>query len=117
MLYKYAWIPVIKGTHSLITDLTFWELWLTWASKTLLQVTPPGFKLTCTNQEETKWGDNRLHGKMTLVLDSSYLFSAGTPTIVVCNNFCSEKIVYAFGKTSNGHNFSSNYRKRANFIL
>jgi len=23
MLYKYAWTPVIKGTHSLITYLTF----------------------------------------------------------------------------------------------
>jgi len=23
MLYKYAWTPVIKGTHSLIIDLTF----------------------------------------------------------------------------------------------
>jgi len=23
MLYKYAWTPVIKGTHSLITNLTF----------------------------------------------------------------------------------------------
>jgi len=35
MLYKYAWTPVIKGTHSLIIDLTLWELWLTWASETL----------------------------------------------------------------------------------
>jgi len=23
MLYKYTWTPIIKGTHSLITDLTF----------------------------------------------------------------------------------------------
>jgi len=23
MLYKYTWAPVIKGTHSLITNLTF----------------------------------------------------------------------------------------------
>ena len=81
MLYKYAWTPVIKGTHSLITDLTFWELWLTWASQTLLQVTPPGFKLTCINRGETNWGDSGLHGKVTLVPNSSYLFSAGTISI------------------------------------
>jgi len=29
MLYKYVWTPVIKGTHSLITNLTLWKLWLT----------------------------------------------------------------------------------------
>jgi len=62
MLYKYTWTPVIKGTHSLITDLTFWEFWLTWASEPLLQVTPPGSKLTCTNREEANWGDSGLHG-------------------------------------------------------
>jgi len=78
MLYKYTWIPVIKGTYSLITDLTFWELWLTWASETLLQVTPPGSKLTCINREETNRRDNGLHSKVTLVPNSSYLFSAGT---------------------------------------
>jgi len=78
MLYKYAWTPVIKGAHSLITCLTFWELWLTWASETLLQVTPPGFKLTRINREEANWGDSGLHGKVTLVSNSSYLFSAGT---------------------------------------
>jgi len=38
------------------------------------------------------------------------------PTMVVCNSFCSEKVVYDFGKTSNGHNFSSSYRNKANFI-
>jgi len=49
MLYKYTWTLVIKGTHSLITDLTFWEFWLTWASESLLQVTPLRSKPTCTN--------------------------------------------------------------------
>jgi len=78
MLYKYTWTPVIKGTHSLITNLTFWELWLTWASETLLQVTPPGSKLTCINQGEAKRGDSGLHGKVTLMPNSSYLFSTGT---------------------------------------
>jgi len=78
MLYKCAWTPVIKCTHSLITNLTFWELWLTWASETLLQVTTHGFKLTCINRGETNWRDSGLHGKVTLVPNSSYLFSVGT---------------------------------------
>jgi len=62
MLYKYTWTLVIKGTLSLITDLTFWEFWLTWASETLLQVTPPGSKLICINQKEASWGKNGLQG-------------------------------------------------------
>jgi len=33
------------------------------------------------------------------------------PSMVVCNSFCSEKVVYSFGKTLNVHNFSSSYRK------
>jgi len=28
-VYKYTWTPSFKGTHSLIADLTSWELWLT----------------------------------------------------------------------------------------
>ena len=79
MLYKYTWTPSFKGTHSLITDLTFGEFWLTWASETLLQVTPPGSKLTCIDQSEANWGDSGLHGKVTLVSNSSYLFSAALP--------------------------------------
>jgi len=67
MPYKYTWTPSFKGTHSLITDLTLWELWLTWASEILLQVTPPGFKLTCIDREEANWRDSGLHGKVTLV--------------------------------------------------
>jgi len=74
MLYKYTWTPVIKGTHSLIANLTLWELWLTWASEILLQVTPPGLKPTCIEWEEANWRDIGLHGKVTLVPNLSYLF-------------------------------------------
>jgi len=38
------------------------------------------------------------------------------PLMIMCRNLCSEKVVYACGKTSNNHNFSSSYRKRGNFI-
>jgi len=46
--------------------------------ETLLQVTPPKFKLTCINRGETNRRDSGLHGKVMLVPNSSYLFSAGT---------------------------------------
>jgi len=78
MLYKYTWTPSFKGTHSLITDLTLWELWLTWASEILLQVTPPGFKLTCVDQRETNRRDSGLLSKVTLVPNLSYLFCRNT---------------------------------------
>jgi len=39
---------------------------------------PPRFKLTCIDWEEANQGDNGLRGKVTLVPNLSYLFSAGT---------------------------------------
>jgi len=38
------------------------------------------------------------------------------PTMVVCSSFCSEKVVYVFSKTLNGHNFCSSYRNNANVL-
>jgi len=46
MLYKYKWTPKIKGTqliNSLIRDLTFEILLLTWSSKSFPQVTQKTF--------------------------------------------------------------------------
>ena len=102
MLYKYAWTPSFKGTHSLITDLTLGELWLTWASKTLMQVTPPESKLTCINREEANWEDNGLHDKVTLMPNLSYLFSAGTEPICkdCINNWASFELFKYYAPTS-----------------
>jgi len=51
-VYKYTWTPSFKGTLFINCWFDSWELWLTWASEILLQVTPPGFKLTCIEGEE-----------------------------------------------------------------